>query len=487
MRRPIAPLAIGCALALVACISGSSGPAETSRSPAPTSPAAVSPGAASRDAPNILFIVTDDQRIGSLSVMPNTERLFRQRGVTYVNGFVVTPLCCPSRASILTGRYPHNAAVFNNHEALRLDQSTTVIRSLHAAGYLTAIAGKFLNNWPLDRDPPNFDRWAIFDTGYTSSEFNVDGDRREVKRYSTTFLGDEAVSFLRAFERHDSTPWFMYFATFAPHDPWEPDPRYADAPVPALVRSPAMRERDRSDKPPWVTGAPTVPRRRILSNRADQLRTLMSVDDQVGRIFATLRRLGEQRSTLAVFMSDNGWLWGEHGLAGDRGDSESGKAAITGKRYPYTESIRVPLMARWPGHIEPGTVDHRIVANVDLTPTWLEAAGVPPDLTVPLDGRSLLQSSGRVRLFLEYRRDRSYPLVRSWASIRTRRLHYIEWLSDSGRVVFREYYDLRSDPAELDNLLGDGSHSNDPDVRPLHAEIRRDMRCRGTSGPAACP
>jgi arylsulfatase A-like enzyme len=129
--------------------------------------------------PNILIIVTDDQRAGTLGVMPQTRRWFQQQGTTYTNAFATTPLCCPSRSSILTGRYAHNHGVLKNFMGGRLDHATTIERRLDQAGYTTGIAGKFLNSWKPEDDPPNFDRWAIFnphiDPGYFNSRFNVNG------------------------------------------------------------------------------------------------------------------------------------------------------------------------------------------------------------------------------------------------------------------------------------------------------------------------
>jgi arylsulfatase A-like enzyme len=420
--------------------------------------------------------------------MPATRRLFARRGTTFTNGFVTTPLCCPSRSTILTGRYAHNTGVHTNSDALRLDQGTTIERYLHDAGYQTGIVGKFLNSWPLDRDPPYFDRWAILHYGYLHTVWNVQGDPRTVDEYSTRFIADRAVGDLRAFEAHEGTPWFLYVATTAPHDPWIPEARYAHAPVPPLVKNPAMRERDLSDKPGWLRRSPHLPDAVVTATHDGQLRTLMSVDDLVARVFRTLDQLGETRTTLAVFMSDNGFLWGDHGLAGKRaGEIESGVRRSSGKRFPYPASIRVPFLLRWPRHVRAGATDSRFVANVDLTPTFLDAAGIPPDQGVPLDGRSLLSHHTRDRLFFEYYRDRQYSRVPSWDSIRTRAFQFVEYFGRGGKVTFREYYDLERDPFELNNLLHDGDPANDPDVQRLASEVRTEMRCAGANGAGACP
>jgi len=438
--------------------------------------------------PNILVILTDDQRVGTLGMMPVTRQLFMRQGTTFPNGFVTTPLCCPSRASILTGRYAHNTGVHTNGDALDLDQSTTVERYLHDAGYQTGIVGKFLNTWPLTRDPPYFDRWSIFGYGYYHTPWNVQGRQVTVNEYSTDFIAGRAVQDLQAFEARDSKPWFLYVATSAPHDPWTPEPQHAHDPLPPFRKNPAMREANLSDKPPWVRRSPHLSDATIASTRAGQLRTLPSVDDLVARVFRTLNRLGETRNTLAVFLSDNGFLWGEHGLAGKRAnESDVGISLSSGKRYPYTPSIQVPFMVRWPGHLAGRATDRRIVANVDLAPTFLQAAGVRPKSAVPMDGRSFLSRSSRRDLLFEYYQDRMYPLVPTWDSIRSSAFQYTEYFGSSGRIAFREYYDLRHDPFELRNLLHDGDPSNNPDVGPLTRQMARESRCTGTAGPTACP
>ena len=437
--------------------------------------------------PNVLVILTDDQRAGTLDVMPKTRRIFGEGGTLFLNGFVTTPLCCPSRATILSGRYDHNNGVMGNADALKLDQDATIERYLQDAGYRTGIIGKFLNTWPLDRNPWRWDTWDIFNNGYFETSWNVQGRQETVDRYSTSFISDQAVRFLRQSESNDTQPWFLYAAPSAPHDPWIPAPKYAHASLPHFVRNPAMLEADLSDKPPWVRHAIKLTRARIARNRADQLRTLVSVDDMVGRVFRVLRDLGEDRDTLAFFLSDNGFLWGEHGVAGDRSERETSPTKITGKRLPYTQSIHVPFLMRWPGHVRTGVLDPRFVANVDIAPTIMDAAGLTPSPSTPMDGRSLLAGRTRDRMFFEYFLDPLYPVIPTWASVRTPTLQYVEYYGPGGKIVFREYYDLVTDPFQLDNLLGDGKTSNDPHVAALSREIRADRGCRGTSDGDPCP
>lgn len=255
--------------------------------------------------PNILVIVTDDQPRGTLEVMPATRRLFVRQGRVYPNAYVTTPLCCPSRASILTGRYAHNHGVLTQ-QPQSFDVRTTIARYLRQTGYLNAIAGKYLNRWgshpsftPVS--PPYFDRWATTRPnggGYHNTLFNVNGRFRTVRGYSTGFIGSETIRFLRSFERQDKRPWFMYTAVVAPHAPNDPEKKHARARVSSWPGSPSVFEEDRTDKPPYVQSrAATLAQGR--SRRKHQLRTLMSVDDMVRKLFAELRQQGEDRKTLA--------------------------------------------------------------------------------------------------------------------------------------------------------------------------------------------
>jgi arylsulfatase A-like enzyme len=170
---------------------------------------------------------------------------------------------------------------------------------------------------------------------------------------------------------------------------------------------------------------------------------------------------------IAFFLSDNGFMWGEHGL--------------TRKGHPYTHSIKMPLLLRWPGHVAPGSRDGRFAANIDLAPTILDAAGITP--LAPMDGKSLLQAWSRRYLFTEMFRPGDDKAA-GWASVRTKRMQYVEYYDDSRtRVVFREYYRLDWDPWQLTNLLRDGNPANNPDTARLHRLLRIYRACGGS----ACP
>jgi arylsulfatase A-like enzyme len=436
------------------------------------------------DMPNVLVIVTDDQRAGdTMFAMPETRHYFQREGVKYPNGFSVTPLCCPSRSTILTGRYAHNTGVHRNVLPDDLDVTTFFARLLHRAGYQTGLVGKLLNSWPVAKTPPYFDRWALGGTPYVDPRFNVNGTLESVRGYATRVMARFSLRFLRRFEeKNDSAPWLLYVAPHAPHQPWIAEKRYANAPVPRWAGNPAVFERDRSDKPPSFSNIhfSLSQGRRV---RRNQLRTLMSVDDMVGRIFKTLHRLGERRNTLAFYLSDNGYLWADHHLGGDRNTAGQ-------KRLPYTPSVRVPFYARWPGHFPKGTRDPRLTGTVDIAPTVLDAAAISPDPTKPpLDGRSLLEPDTRDRILLEYWQGHASPWIQTWASIRTRQYQYVEYYGDDEATkIFREYYDLATDPWQLRNLLADGDPSNDPDLTALSAQLAADRACVGVGpGPSPCP
>lgn len=428
------------------------------------------PALASR--PNILVIVTDDQREG-LGVMPNTRRIFGRGGTDFKQAFVSDPLCCPSRASIFSGRYPHNTHVETEEEARNLAQDSTIQHYLEQAGYCTGIFGKYLNSWNISKPPPSFGVESIFTQSahaYRDTAFNVNGRVQTVPDYSTGYISRGARSFLRrANYSGDRKPWFLYVATAAPHFPFTPAKKYAEAIIPRWKGDAGTSERNRSDKPAFVRRKKRISLRKGRLTRRKQFRTLISVDDMVGRIFRELRRFHEARNTLAFFTSDNGYLWGEHG--------------VRGKSLPYTESIHVPLLERWPGRVGAHAIDRALVSNVDIAPTILDAAGVEPNPRFPMDGRSLLTPDPpRKRVFTEFFNDPHFPKIRTWASLRTHRYQYTEYYQGT-QVVFREYYRLKTDPGELHNVLDDGDPKNNGHAARAEVLLHRARACSG----AACP
>jgi arylsulfatase A-like enzyme len=419
-------------------------------------------GAGAATLPNIVIFVTDDQRDG-LEVMPKTVAWLGKGGTRYENAFATTPLCCPSRASIFSGRYAHNHEVTSNTDPRDLNQQTTMQYYLDRAGYRTGIFGKYMNSWLAQR-PPYFDRWAIFGkaaTSYSGGEWNVQGTIQTVSQYATQFIGDKAQTFLNS---TSNQPWFLYLAPPNPHPPYTAEAKYKSAPVPPWTCTPAVMESDRSDKPPYV---------RLFNRscskgketRVKQLRTLMSVDDLMDRVLRTIQAEGELSNTLVFFLSDNGHLWSEHGLGG--------------KRHAYLKSIQIPMFARWPGHIPAGAVDRRLVANIDVAPTVLDAVGLTA--TTRMDGHSLLSGYKRDRMLTEYWSggDWSGPgegdPVPDWASLYTLNGQFVRYYRPDGSVSFTEYYDLKADPWELSNLF------NPP--AGWAAQLTSDRGCAGASCP----
>jgi arylsulfatase A-like enzyme len=361
-------------------------------------------------------------------------------------------------------RYAHNHGVLNNRIGSELQQSTTLQRHLHDAGYLTGYAGKFLNGWPMDEDPAHFDRWAIVRSAYEDPAGNVDGEQVQLEGYSTHVLGDIVQDFLEQFEQTDDVPWLLFVAPVAPHNPAIPEAKYANAPVPPWDRDPSVGEKNLSDKPRHLREA-NYTATEAEELRARQLRTLMSVDDLVDDLFTELEATDELSETFAIYTSDTGYLWAEHRLRG--------------KGQPYRPSVGVPMFLRWPGMVPEGTSDRRLTANIDIVPTVLQAAD-----------RSRRPSRWAIAAREESVGDTDGEASRQhrWAALSTRRYQYVEWYKRGRRgVYFREYYDWRHDPWELRNLLGDDRPKNDPSRALLHRRLARLRECTGTSGTRSCP
>ena len=389
--------------------------------------------------PNLLVVMTDDQRAdGTMAVMPETRRRIGRQGPTFSEAHVTTPKCCPSRASFFTGLYAHNHGVISNAKSASLDQQRTVQRLVRERGYRTAIFGKYLNAWPVEVNPPFFDEWAISNGGFEDTYWNIDGRVRTKRRYSTDLVADRAVRFIRQAERRDDEqPWLAWVTPYAPHLPSTPAARHSDASLPFFRLTPAMQETDVSDKPEFLEAA-RHEEDRLVAVRDDGRRSLLAVDEMVGSLLDELKDRGETDDTLVVFTSDNGFMLGEHG-------------GVVGKDLPYPASTGIPLLVRWPGQFRAGRTSAKLVANIDVAATLLDAAGVRRQT----DGRSLLEPARRRVLFVEsrgsYKEDRA-PRLPAFRSLRTSGYRFAEYYRHgSSELIFREYYDLRADPWELEN------------------------------------
>ena len=425
--------------------------------------------AAEQKKPNMLVVITDDQRAdGTLDVMPEVRRRIGGQGTTFLEAHATTPKCCPSRASFFTGRYVHNHGVISNSRAHDLEHRNTVQRFLQRKGYRTGIFGKFLNSWAVDINPPFFDEWAISNSGFEQGYWNIDGRRPGMRRrYTTDLIAERAVRFIRNSERRDDDqPWLAWVTPHAPHWPSTPAERHRNAPLPAFASTAAMGETDFSDKPPFLQNARNN-EEALVTVRDDGRRSLLAVDEMVGRLLDEIKKAREVEDTIVIFTSDNGFMFGEHG-------------GVVGKDLPYPTSTRIPLVARWPGHFRRGRSNTKFVTNIDVATTLLRAAGVKRET----DGRSLLAPGRRDDLFVEsrgsYNEDgaRALPAFRS---VTTEDYRYAEYYRNgSYDLLFREFYDHNVDPWELENIAPRLDASQ---IAVLSATLADYGTCRGSSCP----
>jgi N-acetylglucosamine-6-sulfatase len=408
---------------------------------------------------NVVMIVSDDERVAGNSVMRDVQALGRH-GVTFANYHVTTSECGPSRASILLGQYAHHTGVLTNfgrHSYPAFRDASDLPVWLHAAGYRTALVGKYLNDYTLDGHhviPPGWDDWQAIDSvpeeKYYDYTLNEDGTPvhygSQPADYSTTVLTQKALSFIGAAK----SPFFLYFAPVAPHLPATPAPGDEGAlqDLPALD-SPALDESDISDKP-WarwhsrrLNGSAVAYTERV---REHQLESLLALDRSVGSIVAELRQRGLLDKTVILFTSDNGFLWGEHRLGG--------------KLWPYEPSTHVPLIVRTPWRAGNGTVNDAPVLNIDLASTISALAGVRP--AVPQDGYSFAPflhgrtERWRKSFVVEYLgpSELNNGGPPPYIAVQTRRYLYVEY-----RRGWRELYDLRTDPWELRNVADEAPYA----------------------------
>lgn len=417
-----------------------------------------SPGDAAADAgplpqtgpPNIVVIVTDDQRADTLWAMPNVRELLADEGVTFTNAFATTPFCCPSRASILSGQYSRHTGVIDGQYApgggASFRDGSSLATWLDDAGYDTALVGKYLNAFQADGVryvPPGWDHWDALVSEpmvrYHDYVLSRDGRLelygRSPQDYSTTALGDIAAGFVE----RTRGPFFLYYAPVAAHLPAVPAPQDEGAFDDLDPHTPPSVGEDVSDKP-WAGEIPDGgPDHELV--RLRQLQTLLAVDRAVAGIVDAVERRGGLDRTVFVFTSDNGMLWGEHELHG--------------KVWPYEESLRVPLVIRAPGAAA-GATDPHPVLNIDIAPTLAEFARVTPGIEV--DGASLvplLREPGadllwRTEFVAEFLGNVGPPGLPRYSAVRTEDHLYVEY--ENG---WRELYDLTSDPYQIENLAGE--------------------------------
>jgi len=441
---------------------------------------------------NVVVIMTDDQTAASLSTMQHVNALLAGEGTKFESAIASFPLCCPSRSTALTGQYAHNHGVLHNSPPfggfLELDHTSTLPVWLHNAGYRTMHVGRYLNGYEYKHGiPPGWTDWhASPHSGafnYTSWKVNDDGvlnsypDATHPGEHQTDFTTRRAVELIDDASPGER-PFFLSLWYVAPHrgGPRDPDdpprpatpspaPRHRDAYAGVrMPRHPSFNERSMYDKPQVVADRPRLSPELaagVEENWRQEIETLMGVDEGVAQIVEALRRTGELDNTLIVFMSDNGFMHGEH-------------RALAEKVLPYEESIRVPLVMRGPG-VPGGRLDRRLVANVDVPSTILDATDVLPGRIQ--DGRSLLELLGDPGG--EWGRDiliengNGANGVPTYRGIRTYRFLYVEHRT-TGEY---ELYDLQKDPYELQSV--DGQVAYRKVQRDLRSRLRQLVSCVG--------
>ncbi|HVS29964.1 MAG TPA: sulfatase [Thermoanaerobaculia bacterium] len=415
--------------------------------------------------PNIVFILSDDHRYDFMGFHPNAPEFLETpamdrmaaEGAHVRNAFVTTSLCSPSRASILTGQYAYNHEVVDNSRMIR-EGAVFFPELMQKAGYQTAFVGKWHMGGHTDAPQPGFHKWISFpgQGAYNDQELNVDGQRRKVSGYITDVLTGLAIDWMKA--QDGKKPFMLYLSHKAVHAEFIPAPRHLDRYVTAPIKYPVtmpLTERNTGDKPKWTRdqrygwhGVDYMYHGEMSFDTAYRRynETLLALDESIGRVLEHLEKSGLARNTLVIYMGDNGFSFGEHGLID--------------KRHAYEESIRVPMLAWGPGLIAPGTRVDRMVLNVDIAPTLLDAAGAA--VPANMDGRSFLPllrgrsaTGWRDAFVYTYYWEYNYPHTPTVFALREDRYKYMFY---HGLWDKNELYDLEKDPIERVNLIDDPAH-----------------------------
>jgi N-acetylglucosamine-6-sulfatase len=413
---------------------------------------------------NVIFILSDDHRYDFMGFLnkpkfletPNMDRLARQ-GAYIKYATVTTSLCSPSRASILTGQYAHRHGVVDNNT--RVPEGTRFFpQDLQKAGWQTAFMGKWHMGGSSDDPRPGFDRWISFrgQGVYYNPTFNIDGEQVKREGYVSDLLTDYAMDWLENDCDRDK-PFMLYLSHKAVHAMFEPAKRHLGKYQNVKIEYPqsmADTEENYKGKPDWVR------EQRNSWHGVDYMyhgqmdfdtfyrrycETLLSVDESIGRIIKYLEDNHLAEDTLVMYMGDNGFVLGEHGLID--------------KRHMYEESMRVPFLAWCPGMIKPGSVIEELIQNIDIGPTILDVAGL--ETPARMDGKSFLpilqgkKIPWRDAAFYEYYWERNFPQTPTTHGVRTDRYKYIHY---HGIWDIDELYDLKNDPNEMNNLIDSPEH-----------------------------
>lgn len=463
-----------------------------------SSPLANLPSGPYSNRPNIVFVLTDDLDTGLVKYMPHVLALERA-GMSFSNYTVSDSECCPSRATIFTGEFPHDTGVYTNVPPdggfgtfyQRRDDEKTFATSLQAAGYRTALMGKYLNsypvgfnpyNYPVDYVPPGWSEWDVISNGYGGYGYNMNRNHDLVTyghssddytNHVLTGLGQHYIAASAA----DRTPFFLEIASFSPHHPFVPAPKdrgkFTDLRAPEGPSFNVLPEH----APPWLANRKPLSPERIARLNTDYVRrvqSVQSVDRMIGNLEKTLRQAHQLRNTVFVFSSDNGYHLGQHGLG-------------RGKLTAFDTDIKVPLVVAGPG-IPAGTVNPDVVENVDLAPTFERLAGATVPLTV--DGSSLVpllhgeHPPWRTLALVEHHgpdRSPDDPDAQgfvagnppSYNAIRSKDWTYVRY--DTGA---REFYYRPNDPSESDNIIGSLSKAR---ISQLDREMDALVHCHGVA------
>lgn len=453
---------------------------------------AVKPLPDAKKRPNVVFILTDDQRSDALGCMghphlktPHIDRLAAE-GALFKNHFCTTSLCSPSRASILGGLYAHTHGVTNNFTDYPRDLPTFP-RQLQADGYTTAYIGKWHMGEDDDSKRPGFDHFITHkgQGKYFDTEFREnDGERKVVEGYYTTVVTDMSIDWMKSLEEtDDDQPFLLFLGHKAPHSFYYPEPKYETAFD--HVRFPYPESAfELEDNPEWITKrlntwhgiyGPIFDWRKEFPDQSAKgmldfenmvrayLGTLISVDDSVGRIYEYLEETGELDNTLFIFTSDNGILEGEHGMVD--------------KRTAHEGSLRIPLVVRYPDLIEEGTVIDAQTLTLDFASSILEICGAPALPKTQGASWKKLVSEGdddwRTSWYYEYNYEKQFPYTPNVRALRTDEWKYMRYPHGDGSADkhMAELYNLKDDPEERNNLINDPKHADL--VKELRAELDR--------------
>lgn len=440
-----------------------------------------SPGNQDLSKPNVILIITDDQPIHTLDYMPIVQKELIARGIKFDNAYVTTPLCCPSRSSILTGLYAQHTGVLTNRPGAPAFQKNdaTIGVWFHQAGYRTFMLGKYFNNidlLPVNFVPPGWDDYQIFwnrdktyDTYSFFNGYNFNENGKIVsygdqpKDFSTDVLTQKALNFIN---NSGTQPFLIWLGYTAPHYPYGAAERHkkmftTDAEWKPYW-PPDFLEADRSDKPQWLQNQKEIPADYAFDTDQAILRSMMSVDEGVGQIISLLEKRQIRDNTIIVFLSDNGMAIGEHQLIG--------------KDCPYDECIKVPFIVDYPPLIQAPRVENKFVLNIDIAPTIAELAGIK--IPGAIDGVSMLpllkdsSAAWRDSFFFEHYQDTQSDdpsglgmQIPTFWGIRTMQWKYVEYADGE-----KELYNLVSDPVEMQNIVNDPG--NESIIATLSAQLQ---------------